>query len=464
MSAKSCAWRAGDFVRSVLPAEPAHWLILVGSTLLYISANLQWLPGSFQYYVRPQPVGIFLCTRLLLVSGAAGFYLALVPRRSQSFRAFAWVFGPALIAFAMIAAYAFTHPLSMGTSISVIERSAGSSYFWHPDTLKQFAMQFCLGFWMAVVGFLLVVAFLMLLRRRRATLPLRLPPETNLEDVGQRQTMRFIWVMISLLVFVNLAANLLNRFLYLIWLRGFDTHYPEIGFWISQLVSASCLLLVVLLAIGPYARDSLRESLRMPSPKYLATGIFIPVALASIWPLLVYAYDRVHWAAFGFAMNDAPWFATYFAFPFWLQLSALFAALAEEIAWRGFLQPRFVRKYGIARGIFLLGLVWGAFHFSFDIHSPMTAGAVAVAVVHRLYMAISLSYVLAWMTIRSRSVLPAALAHGFYNIFLYLPVKSPSWLLFTLWAISAWVLFRYFPVQETEPDGAAVGSALEPAT
>jgi membrane protease YdiL (CAAX protease family) len=47
----------------------------------------------------------------------------------------------------------------------------------------------------------------------------------------------------------------------------------------------------------------------------------------------------------------------------------------------------------------------------------MTAGDVAVEFAARLASAVSLSYVLAWLTIRSESILPAAVSHAIYNNF-----------------------------------------------
>jgi membrane protease YdiL (CAAX protease family) len=163
-------------------------------------------------------------------------------------------------------------------------------------------------------------------------------------------------------------------------------------------------------------------------------------------------------------MHDAPAFPSYFAFPFWLRLEMLVAALVEEIAWRGFLQPRFVRRYGVGRGIFLLALAWGAFHFSFDIRLTTAPEAIVLTILYRLYMATAVSYVLGWLTIRSRSVLPAALAHGFYNIFLFIPGETPGWVILALWAACGWILFRYFPVHAADESVAAEpGPTLEPA-
>jgi len=111
-----------------------------------------------------------------------------------------------------------------------------------------------------------------------------------------------------------------------------------------------------------------------------------------------------------------------------------------------------------------VGLVWGAFHFVYDFGGQMTAIVIILTLIRRLYITVAMSYALAWLTIRSRSVLPAALAHGFYNILLDLPVHTSPWLTPALWATCAWLLFRYFPAETAEPEGTVDrGPTLEPA-
>jgi hypothetical protein len=127
MSANSFAWRAGAFVRSVLPAEPAHWLILVGSTLLYISANLRWwagpIPLGASTYRWQLLVGLFSC--LLIVAGAAGFYLSFVPRISRSSRPFYVVFVSAGIVFTVMIGLAATALTGQTPHVSVTAQATG---------------------------------------------------------------------------------------------------------------------------------------------------------------------------------------------------------------------------------------------------------------------------------------------------------------------------------------------------
>jgi len=114
---------------------------------------------------------------------------------------------------------------------------------------------------------------------------------------------------------------------------------------------------------------------------------------------------------------EPPLLSEYFRFPGAIVIWSIIPALAEEIAWRGYLQPRFIQLYGLARGIFFTGIVWGAFHFTFDFGPFMGHQEIILVLLRRLTMAVTLSVILGWITLRSGSVLPAAVVHGLYNAF-----------------------------------------------
>ena len=467
MPAKSPAWRAGAFVRSVLPAEPAHWLILVGSTLLFISTSLRWWSGplpaaanSYSWRVRAVWVPI-----LFRVAGAISYYLCLVPRRKAGQGLFYAVFvaaGGTLLAMGTLGVS------WLAGTMSVIDTTARSAYWWRLHTLKLLTTDFSVGFWAPTLGLLLVAIFCAMYCTGRASLPIRLPGTSHGAEVDQefhRRTMRFVWVMIALIPLASLTSAVPFTLVHQLFASLLSDSRGGYLTWVSAISFVLCLFVLMLLAMRPDATKCLREGLRPPPARDAGISILIPVTIAAIWPLLTYVYDRTHWAAFEFQMHDAPQFAKHFVFPFWLGLWALIPALVEEIAWRGFLQPRFVRRYGIARGVLLLGVVWGAFHFSGDFGYRMNAVAILIALVRRLYLTVAQSYTLAWLAIRSRSILPAALAHGFYNIFLRIPVSTPLSIMPALWAVCGWVLFRYFPVDETRQEVAAgSGTTLQAAT
>jgi membrane protease YdiL (CAAX protease family) len=168
--------------------------------------------------------------------------------------------------------------------------------------------------------------------------------------------------------------------------------------------------------------------------------------------------DRVHWAAYSFNQTFAPQIATYFdlirLWDPWLLLMIL-GALAEEIVFRGMLLQEMMRRYGFHRGIFLTGIVWGAYHFRGDTYSGLSVGGVLYHLGFRILICLAWNYVFAWMTLRWKSIIPAGIAHTVSNIFIVAGINdSIPWsaeLRLLEWAVVAFLLFRYWPLARTEP-------------
>lgn len=91
-------------------------------------------------------------------------------------------------------------------------------------------------------------------------------------------------------------------------------------------------------------------------------------------------------------------------------------AFGEEAGWRGWLQNA-LEPLGRLRQVLLIGVIWGLWHapliaagYNFSDQIP---GAVAVL----LFTAFCIAFgaVLSWLSLRSKSVLPAAIGHAFFN-------------------------------------------------
>ncbi len=91
-------------------------------------------------------------------------------------------------------------------------------------------------------------------------------------------------------------------------------------------------------------------------------------------------------------------------------------AIGEEFAWRGLLQGILIERFGTTKGIIVLGLIWSYWHFPIQIagynfpENPILGSLILSPI---LMIGLSLFY--AWLTFRSKSFWPAALAHGAYN-------------------------------------------------
>ncbi|MDF3124380.1 type II CAAX endopeptidase family protein [Rheinheimera sp. 1928-s] len=94
----------------------------------------------------------------------------------------------------------------------------------------------------------------------------------------------------------------------------------------------------------------------------------------------------------------------------------LVAATGEEFAWRGFLQGQLTRQFGVLPGIMLLAVIWWAWHlpallmgYNFPEH-PYIGSFILFPL-----LMIGASLFFGWLTIKSGSFWPAALAHGTVN-------------------------------------------------
>jgi membrane protease YdiL (CAAX protease family) len=94
-------------------------------------------------------------------------------------------------------------------------------------------------------------------------------------------------------------------------------------------------------------------------------------------------------------------------------------AFGEEIGWRGFLLPALCEKYSNRKAIIISGLIWGLWH------APIIAmghnyglnywGYPITGILAMCIFCITLGSFLSYLTLKTKSVWPAALGHGAIN-------------------------------------------------
>ncbi len=92
------------------------------------------------------------------------------------------------------------------------------------------------------------------------------------------------------------------------------------------------------------------------------------------------------------------------------------ATIGEEFGWRGVLQNGMIREFGFGKGVALLGFVWAMWHMPIILagyNYPQTPVLGAFVLLPLLLMAAS--FVMAWLTLWSRSFWPAVFMHGGVN-------------------------------------------------
>ena len=94
-------------------------------------------------------------------------------------------------------------------------------------------------------------------------------------------------------------------------------------------------------------------------------------------------------------------------------------ALGEEIGWRGFLVPELNKVVGFTGVSVISGLMWAAYHFPVLLFGDYNKGAPAwVSLTCFTLMVVADSFIMAWLTLRSNSLWPAAIFHGSHNLFI----------------------------------------------
>lgn len=190
------------------------------------------------------------------------------------------------------------------------------------------------------------------------------------------------------------------------------------------------------------------------APRWLALGYLLPVAYATV------AYALV-WAT-GLGGIDLSRFHTPIAtFVFLGTLQSVLSATGEELGWRGFLVPALAQRFSLTGTALVSGAIWAAWHYPLIIFANYNAGtATWYAVLCFTVMVIGISYLLAWLRLRSGSVWPAVLFHASHNLFIQgfldrvtVDTGSTRWFttefgaaLAIMVAITAWMFWRRDPL------------------
>jgi len=365
----------------------------------------------------------------------------------------------------------YSLPYLSATRTSILESTSsviGNRFRWVEANLWKLPE----GFQFTLLGLVLIGIFISRMAFGIATLPVAIPnahvSQENLEAAWRRLQF-LIFLLVGPLFLVGLLLSFVSIGIPLMIFATPPAYIQSI--WFSRLAPvletpAACT--VVLYLMGPENRQTVQDSIRLPDRTSALLSLIFPVGTAVLISAGHFVVDREVWVAHGFGKFSAPEFGSYFDIPDPYFLLLFFAAFFEEIIFRGLLQKRFIERYGMHRGIFFVGIVWGAFHFFSDFSFPRATGLVVLS--HswmRLFTCVTLSFVLGWLTLRSESILPAAAAHTLYNVVVFSgfapPFLGKNFVQVALWAVGAYVLFHFWPVRvqgslEPSPELSNLGS------
>lgn len=93
------------------------------------------------------------------------------------------------------------------------------------------------------------------------------------------------------------------------------------------------------------------------------------------------------------------------------------SALGEEIGWRGYLVPELAKTTSFTRTALISGLVWAAWHVPLLLFADYNGGTPAwYGLTCFSVMVIGISFVFAWMRLRSGSLWTGAFLHASHNL------------------------------------------------
>jgi uncharacterized protein len=226
-----------------------------------------------------------------------------------------------------------------------------------------------------------------------------------------------------------LYLQLTLAFSAVVWMLIIWSGHLGMGFGIVGPVLMWCPALAVIVTCRLLGREFRSLAWRWPDGRYLAVAYFVPLAYTSIaygavWGerLAGWNSDFVDLVVEAFGLKGIPgWvcFALYTVFAATGGvIQNLSMTLGEEIGWRGFLVPELIKQTSFTKASLLSGFIWAAWHSPLLLFADYNAGT------NRWYAlgcstmtCVSVGFILAWLTVKSDSLWPAALLHACHNLF-----------------------------------------------
>jgi uncharacterized protein len=164
--------------------------------------------------------------------------------------------------------------------------------------------------------------------------------------------------------------------------------------------------------------------------KYQVRSWYIPILYASIAYAIVWIF---HFGAFGnpeyydsltktMHLGGSPWISIVMGIVLtgtYGMIRSVSSALGEEIGWRGFLVPELRKTTSFTATSLISGIVWSLWHYPILIYGDYNAGTPTwYGLTCFTVMVISISFVFAWMRLKSGSLWTGAILHGSHNLYI----------------------------------------------
>jgi membrane protease YdiL (CAAX protease family) len=164
--------------------------------------------------------------------------------------------------------------------------------------------------------------------------------------------------------------------------------------------------------------------------KYQVRSWYIPILYASIAYAIVWIF---RFGAFGnpefydslvktMHLGGSPWISIVVGIVLtgtYGMIRSVSSALGEEIGWRGFLVPELSKTTSYTATSLISGIVWSLWHYPILIYGDYNAGTPTwYGLTCFTVMVISMSFIFAWMRLKSGSLWTGAILHGSHNLYI----------------------------------------------
>jgi CAAX protease family protein len=214
-----------------------------------------------------------------------------------------------------------------------------------------------------------------------------------------------------------------------VWALIIWSGHLDMGFGLVIPAMMWCPTLAVLVTCRLLGREFRSLAWHWPANKYIAAGYFVPLAYTSLaygavwaWRLAGWNSEFVGMVAQGLGLTGLPSWASFGLCIIFMAtggvLQNLAMTLGEEIGWRGFLVPELAKQMSFTKASLLSGLVWAAWHSPLLLFADYNAGTNRwYELVCSTITCVSVSFILAWLRLKSDSLWPAAVFHASHNLF-----------------------------------------------
>jgi membrane protease YdiL (CAAX protease family) len=164
--------------------------------------------------------------------------------------------------------------------------------------------------------------------------------------------------------------------------------------------------------------------------KYQVRSWYIPILYASIAYAIVWIFrlggfgnpDFYDSLAKSMHLGGPPWISIVLGIALigtYGLVRSVSSALGEEIGWRGFLVPELSKTASFTTTSLISGIVWSLWHYPILIYGDYNAGTPTwYGLTCFTVMVISMSFVFAWMRLKSGSLWTGAILHASHNLYI----------------------------------------------